>query len=367
MVETHVLVFGPGKLGLGLIGVQAAAGGHPLSLVGRTTQSAVSKALQAQGAYEAILSGYGGNSSRRVHQVSRHFYSSEHPRSSKALIDFIARTERVIFISTAKAGQADAVRIVDGALGARPRNFGFFAFVPGENTVHPEIRYLASRRTASNHFYYCPSMVDRICRKVIFDKRGSRVHVLAEQDFEFAVHVPEVRKRAEQRERDALVEALRAMDVSVVGTHDELETIKARKRMMVNTPLLAAAIYAAELECPTLGALYTMQGDDGSGADLMTEIVRLCSFALSIQQEGLPESAINEYREWYLKRLLANGDEEISRLLERLQQATAVPLLNELADRLGEVYDLLVKVGNETGVIGQALKMLLERKAQQIH
>jgi hypothetical protein len=145
----------------------------------------------------------------------------------------------------------------------------------------------------------------------------------------------------------------------------EFDKVKRRKRMMMNTPLLALAILASGLDVKTLGEFYDARAEGDSGRDALESVVGLCSVALAWQQE-LSEGEQEKWRSRYERRLLDNGDEEIARLLKRLHDGFSVNFLAEVGERLGEVYDELRRHHSSTGLVGVSLKLILQNFTEQI-
>ncbi|MFI5430198.1 hypothetical protein [Aeromicrobium sp. UC242_57] len=178
-----VVIWGAGALGFGLVGALAYEAGHEVVAVVRHSTTNKAKAdrvesLQTRHRYTV------GDADPRVVRLAKVIRNDT--TQGRTALDRLLRTRKnILFCTTARAGQSDAVPIIERAREERRRdgNPGVLLLAPCENEVASPLAALKVS-LAGPGFGYLDSMVDRICFEPV--SRSGLVHVSCEPGYEWA-------------------------------------------------------------------------------------------------------------------------------------------------------------------------------------
>lgn len=330
VVEPEVLNFGPGALGLGLIGPRAIGAGFRFHLAGRRTGSRelVSHQLDQNRAYRAT------DGTEVVDYPVDGFYFYEEPEGSDAAAKFIEEAPSLIITTTARAGQPKVASFLRDCLERRfaAGNDGLIALAPCENNVAPQMLRL-HREFLESGLIMLHSMVDRICERPEIST-GDFVEVRTERPSEWVVEIDAPTAAGVSGER--LGAYLDRMGVQLVS---DIEPDRERKRLMMNGPQMCLALFARVSGYKRLGEFLATERGTQALAGLLNEY----GMDLQYRQAEMLDGELREVQDWYGRRL-ANFDDDIARLLAQLEAGNAGPPLLDAQKRLMETHDNLLTI-----------------------
>ena len=154
--------------------------------------------------------------------------------------------------------------------------------------------------------------------------------------FEWVASLPRPASKRKAAMLEIVAQCLRRMDISFASKSD-LELARQRKRMMLNTSLLALAIRGRLVDAETLGDFFDRELEAGfTGADWAQVFVGEALRAL-LEVQPMTRARVDRVYDFYGSRILDDRKDETQRLLERFSPPTIVTFIGEIQERLGEV------------------------------
>lgn len=345
----HVVIVGPGALGLGLIGSLAGQAGLEMSLLARHGSDAkpdiVKRHLQRRGQYVVLA--------ERFHQTVSGFqlYWSDVNASSERLLGNLASLHADILICTTLGpAQGIGAKFINDLMRRRStRTPGIVIVCPCENTVADSLASIHHAFRESKHLLYADAMVDRFCKRPIVGRRGI-VSVPVGDEYEWAISLRH-NSHVAASNMARVIDNLKKLDVSILS---DVSNTKERKTLMCNGVHFCSALLAMPLGHTNLASFFATPAGRDAVESLTVEFAKVWSY---LQPKESP-ARIHGLQDWYLRRMLKN-DHDVEVVLRNLTAGRPADFVRDTLNKVETAFQVLLDNDREAARNSMMLRALM--------
>jgi mannitol-1-phosphate/altronate dehydrogenase len=319
-IKPKILIFGAGKLTLGLLAALHSSDEAEIHLCGRRTgkSAPIVEAIEGMGGYQLRI---------RAEDPQAIRIDAVHYTDEDSGIDEIGAllhsNVTVAILTSVKDNQETIVDLLLKALARRPGEIEFqdLLVIPCENRVHPCFKDLTNTSGLCRQIILCQTMVDRICSTPPIISAEGVVSIETEPFHEWWVQPPSgISGGTFGLGVSAILEDL--LGALITG---DLEPIRDRKTLLMNGVHACIAVLAREAQIDGIQDYATNYLEGRFNLEgLSMEFAALLAYRH-------PDESYEEIMDWmvlYQDRIVDDPNETASRILERLS-----------ADRIDEFFE----------------------------